>query len=130
MLDKLIVHYFQGTGNIVDRQHIEINRKHQNTRTAIIEGRGMDRIIACSKELIAATLMHFKSEESAMDANPRNFTAHKRLHAEMVESLRDISNDLEQRRISGAMELMRFFEARLTYHLDAEDAVLDQDLRS
>jgi hemerythrin-like metal-binding protein len=129
MIDKLI-QYFQGAkdGDILDHQHIEINRKHQNARTAIIEGRGMDRIIECSKELIATTLVHFRSEESAMDASPRDFTTHKRLHANMIESLRDISNDLEQRRVTGAMELMKFFEEQLTYHLDVEDAELDREL--
>jgi len=132
MLDKLILHYFQEAknGDILDRQHIEINRKHQNVRTAIVEGKGMVRIIACSKELVATTLKHFKSEQGAMDANPRNFTAHTRIHAEMTKSLRDISEHLEQRRISGAMELMKFFEERLTYHLDVEDAALDRELRS
>jgi hemerythrin-like metal-binding protein len=88
----------------------------------------MDRIIECSKELISTTLVHFRSEERAMDANPRDFTTHKRVHANMIESLRDISNDLEQRRITGAMELMKFFEEQLTYHLDVEDAALDREL--
>jgi len=116
---------------ILDREHIQIKRKHERARSAIIEGGGMNRIIACSKELIATTLAHFKSEESAMDAcNPRNITTHKRLHADLIESLKDISNDLEQRRIIGAMALMKLFDERLTNHLEVEDADLERELRS
>jgi len=42
--------------------------------------------------------------------------------------LTDISNDLEQRRIIGAMALMKLFDERLTKHLDIEDAELEREL--
>jgi hemerythrin-like metal-binding protein len=129
MLNQVGVSQGIEAGNIFDRQHMQINRKHQNLRAAILKGRGMDRIIESSKELVAATVAHFQSEESAMDATaPGNFSSHRRMHEDMMDSLRDISTDLEHRRIQGAMELMKFFEGRLTYHLDVEDAVLESAL--
>ncbi len=133
MLDQLIFHHLLGSklGDILDRQHVQIKRKHQEVRTAILQGGGMERIIACSKALIAATRAHFQSEERAMEAVPmRNFTPHRKMHAEIIESLEDISHDLEQRRISGAMELLKFFESRIVYHLDVEDAALGRELTS
>jgi hemerythrin-like metal-binding protein len=117
-------------GDIIDRDHVQITRKNQNLRTAILNGLGMDLIISCSKKLIVATAIHFKSEERAMDASPQKLISnHKLLHAEMMESLDVISADLEQRRINGALELIKFFEGRLAYHLDVEDAVLEQELK-
>jgi len=133
MLDQLIFHHLLGSkvGDILDRQHVLIKQKHQAVRSAILQGGGMDRIIVRSKELIAATRAHFVSEERAMDTIPlRNFAAHKDMHAEIIESLEDISHDLEQRRISGAMELLKFFEGRIVYHLDVEDAALVRELTS
>jgi hemerythrin-like metal-binding protein len=133
MLYQSVFHHLMGTkaGEILDRQHLQIKRKHQDVRTAILEGGGMERIIACSKDLIAATRAHFQSEERAMDANAlRNFSAHREMHDDIIESLQDISNDLEQRRISGAMELMKLFEGRILYHLDVEDAALERELKS
>jgi hemerythrin-like metal-binding protein len=132
MLDQAIFHHLMGSkfGDILDRQHAIIKRKHQEARTAILEGGGMERIITSSKSLIAATVAHFESEERAMESVPlRNFTAHKNMHADIVESLEDISRDLEQRRISGAMELLKFFESRIVYHLDVEDAALERELK-
>jgi hemerythrin-like metal-binding protein len=131
MLDRVTFHHLKGSTvrDILDRQHTEIKKKHQNLRTALIEGTEMDRIINCSKELITSALLHFKSEESAMDAMPsQSFAKHRHLHAEMIESLEDISIGLEQRRIHGAMELMKFFEGRLAFHLDVEDTALERDL--
>jgi len=131
MLSQLTFLRLWGTkvGDIVDRDHVQITRKHQNLQTAIVEGLGIDRIIGCGKDLVAATALHFKSEEKAMDAHPlRMFSGHKLLHAEMMGSLSVISNDLEQRRITGVMKLIKFFEGRLTYHLEVEDDLLEQDL--
>jgi hemerythrin-like metal-binding protein len=90
---------------------------------------GMERIITCSKELVTSALAHFKSEESAMDAilSP-SFARHRHLHAEMIESLKDISSGLEERRIRSAMELMKFVDGRLTFHLNVEDAAVERDL--
>jgi hemerythrin len=131
VLDQVTFQHLQETTvkDILDRQHIEIKEKHLYLRTAIIEGIGMDKIIACSKELITSALAHFKSEELAMGAKPsRSFVQHRHFHAEMIEALEDIAGDLEQRRIHGAMELMKFFEGRLTFHLDVEDAALEREL--
>jgi hemerythrin-like metal-binding protein len=132
MLDQLVFHHLLGSklGDILDRQHMIIKRKHQDVRTAILHGGGMERIIASSKELISATVAHFESEERAMESvSLRDFIAHKDMHADIVESLEDISHDLEQRRISGAMELLKFFESRIVYHLDVEDAALERELK-
>ncbi len=131
MLDQVTFHHLQKTAlkDILDRQHIEIKQKHLNLRTAIIEGIGMDRIIACSKELITSALLHFESEELAMGAKASsNIVQHRHFHSEMIESLEDISSGLEQRRIHGALELMKFFEGRLSFHLDVEDAALEREL--
>ena len=117
--------------DILDREHKEIKRKFQDLRTAIIEGLGMERIIASSRQLIGATLDHFKSEELAMDADRiRTYAVHRRQHVEMIGSLKEISSDLEQRMIRGALELIKLFDSRLTYHLDVEDAELERELRS
>jgi hemerythrin-like metal-binding protein len=133
MLDQVNLSQLQGisVGDIHDREHFEIKWKTQHLRMAILEGKGIDKIIADAKELIVATLEHFKSEESAMDADTlRNFTTHRRLHTDIIQSLRDISNDLEQRRIRGAIELIKFFDVSLTNHLDVEDAAFERELRN
>jgi hemerythrin-like metal-binding protein len=115
--------------SIRDRDHLQIKRKYQELRASIMAGSGMDRILQCSEELIATTLLHFESEERAMgEDSPSSLFAHRELHAEMIESLEDIAEDLKQRSIRGAMELMKFFEGRLTYHLDVEDAALERNL--
>jgi hemerythrin-like metal-binding protein len=116
---------------ILDREHLEIKRNLQDSRTAIIEGLGMERIVSSSKQLVCATLDHFKSEELAMNADKfRTFAVHRRKHAEMIESLEEISSDLEQLMIRGALELIKLFDSRLIYHLDVEDAELERELKS
>ncbi len=50
MFNRLTCHHLQGT-TILDSL---VKEKHLNLRTALIEGSGMDRIIACSKELITS----------------------------------------------------------------------------
>ncbi len=117
--------------DILDRQHSEIKRKRQNLRTSIIEGMGMDQIVACAKDLIDTTLEHFRSEEHAMEASRfTGLTGHKHLHAEMIQSLEEIWGELEHRKISTAMELMSFFDVRLTYHLDFEDGAFEREMKN
>jgi hemerythrin-like metal-binding protein len=131
MNDQITYYPSRGTklGEIVDRQHEQIKRAHRELHTSIVEGAGWERILQCSRDLIITTLLHFESEEQAMGENPsRSLEAHRRLHAEMIESLKDISADLERRKISGAMTLLKFFEGRLTFHLDTEDAALEREL--
>lgn len=133
MLNKVSLYEIDGipVSDILDRQHAAINRTQQKLRSSIIEGTGLGLIIGCAKELIATTLEHFASEESALDASAlQSFESHRRLHIEMIESLKEISGDLEHRRIRGALELMKFFDARLTYHLDVEDAIWERQLRN
>ena len=131
MLDTVNLYHLQGTptADILDRQHLQIKQRQQDLRTAIIIGMSMDQIVARAKDLIRTTLYHFESEEGVMDAAKfHGLTPHRHLHAEMIESLKGISCDLERSQISGAMELMRFFEGRLTYHLDVEDAAFEREL--
>jgi hemerythrin-like metal-binding protein len=114
---------------ITDRQHVQIKRMYQDLRTSIVQGAGLERILKCSRDLIITTLLHFESEERAMGDTPsRSMEAHRLLHEEMIASLEDISEDLEQRRINGAMELLKFFEKRLSHHLDVEDGALEREL--
>ena len=114
---------------IRDRDHQQIHRKYQELRASIVEGGGMERILQGSKDLITATVLHFESEERALGEDSlASLLAHQELHAEMIESLEEISKDLEQKSIRGAMELMKFFEGRLRYHLDVEDAALEREL--
>jgi hemerythrin-like metal-binding protein len=124
MLDSVNLFHLQGvpTKEILDRQHEAMKQKRQNLRTAIIEGSGMDHIVSCADDLIDTTLEHFKSEESAMDASTfEGVTNHKLMHATMVDTVMKIWNNLEHRKINDAMELMKFFDERLTYHLEFED---------
>jgi hemerythrin-like metal-binding protein len=124
--------YPQGTPNpdIHDRQHLDIKRRQQYLRTAIVIGEGMDQIIAYSKDLIRTTLYHFESEEDAMTTNKfQDLATHRLFHAEMIERLKEMSDDMECRRISRAMELIRFFDGRLTYHMDVEDAAWERELK-
>jgi hemerythrin len=133
MLDQVNLSQLQGisVAEIHDREHFEIKWKKQHLRLAILEGKGMDKIIADAEELVVATLEHFNSEEIAMDADTlRNFTTHRRQHTDIIQSLRDISNDLGQRRIRGAIELIKFFDVSLTHHLDVEDAAFERELRN
>jgi len=110
-------------GAIRDRDHMQIRHMHEELRASIVGGAGMQRVLRCSEDLIRATLLHFESEERAMDEGPLSTqVAHQELHAEMIETLEDISKGLEQRKISGAMALLKFFDGRLAYHLAAEDA--------
>lgn len=114
---------------IRDRDHKEIHRLHQALQTAIIGGTGMAKIVKSSQELIQATLLHFESEERAMDEDQlASLLRHQELHAEMIETLEDISKDLEKRSIGGAMQLIKFFEGRIAHHLKVEDVEFEQEL--
>jgi hemerythrin-like metal-binding protein len=123
MNDELNGNSSQGTLLAIrDRDHLQIKRLHQELRAAIIEGKGMERVIRTSEELIHVTLLHFESEELAMEEKSLATRGlHADLHAGMMETLEDISKDLEKRTICGAMELMKFFDERLSYHLTVED---------
>jgi hemerythrin-like metal-binding protein len=130
MLDLVDLYHLQGAPirEILDRQHSEIKRKRQNLRTAIVEGMGMDQIIVCANDLAETTLEHFRSEESAMDASKFDgVTTHKVMHAQMVDSVKKIWGNLERRKVNDAMELMKFFEGRLAYHLDFEDGAFGHE---
>lgn len=126
-------HYKRSAGTqlkaIRDRDHQQIHRMYQELRASIVEGTGMARILQRSTDLITATVVHFESEERAMGEDSlARLLAHQELHSEIIESLEDISKDLEQRSIRGAMELLKFFEGRLRYHLEVEDAALEREL--
>src|ERR1039458_7226156 len=85
---------------IRDRDHMQIKRMYQELRAAIVEGKGMERVLRSSEELITATLLHFESEERAMEeASVATLGLHADLHAGMMETLEDISKDLGQRKI-------------------------------
>ena len=53
---------------------------------------------------------------------------HQLLHAEMIERAKKIWSDLDHRKISDAMELMKVFDVRLTHHLDFEDGAFGREL--
>jgi hemerythrin-like metal-binding protein len=132
MLDVVNFHYLQGVPikEVIDRQHSEIKRKSKNLRTAIVEGMGMDQIIACANDLINTTLEHFKSEEDAMDVSRfEGVTKHKLMHAKMADTVKEIWTDLGRRKVGDAMELMKFFDERLTYHLEFEDGAFGRSLK-
>jgi len=113
-------------GQVIDREHMAIRQAHQELRAAIVGGGGMDRILQCSDNLIAVTLRHFESEERVMeDRSDACLGIHRDLHTDLIETLEDISEDLERRRISAAVELLRFFDGRITYHLEVEDASVE-----
>jgi hemerythrin-like metal-binding protein len=115
---------------ILDRQHSEIKSKRQKLRRTIVEGMGMEQIIACAQDLIDTTLEHFKSEERAMElCKFEGLAAHRVFHADLTENVKRIWSELELRRISDAMELMNFFDVSLAYHLDCEDGAFGRVLR-
>lgn len=132
MIDSVNLYHLQGTPirEVLDRQHTAIKLKKNNLRTAIVEGMGMDLIVACANDLIQTTLEHFKSEESAMDATKFEGVAkHKEMHAAMTENVQKIWSNLTHRKIHDAMELMKFFEERLTYHLEFEDGAFGREFK-
>jgi hemerythrin-like metal-binding protein len=117
------------TSEIVDRQHLQIKHEHQELRKALLEGADLDRILEISTDLILTTLLHFESEERAMGESVNGkLVAHRQLHADLIESLKAISIDIENRKLNGALDLMKFFDGRLTYHLDVEDAEMERIL--
>ena len=131
MNQQLAYYHCKGSklGEIVDRQHLLIKREHQDLRKALLEGAELDRILEISTDLILTTLLHFESEERAMgDSANRKLVAHRQLHTELVESLKAISIDIEHRKLDGALDLMKLFDGRLTYHLDVEDAEMERIL--
>ncbi len=116
-------HFQRNLKAVRDRDHMQIKRLHQELRASIVQGTGMEQVLRCSESLVNATLMHFESEERAMDDGPlADQAAHQELHAELTETLEDISKGLEQRKISGAMALLKFFDAQMAAHLVAENA--------
>lgn len=119
----------QNLAAVLDRQHSEIKRRQTNLRTSIVDGMGMNQIVACAKDLIDATLEHFKSEERAMEISRfAGLVMHKHIHDGMARNVREIWSDLEHRKIYDAMELMKFFDERLTFHLDWEDGPFGRHL--
>ena len=116
-------------GEIVDRQHVLIKREHQDLRKALLESAELDRILEISTDLILTTLLHFESEERAMgESSNGKLVAHRQLHTDLIESLKAISIDIEHRKLDGALDLIKLFDGRLTYHLDVEDAEMERIL--
>ena len=116
-------------GEIVDRQHVQIKREHQDLRKALLEGAELDQILEISTDLILTTLLHFESEERAMGESMNGkLVAHRQLHTDLIESLKAISIDIEHRKPNGALDLMKLFDGRLAYHLDVEDAEMERIL--
>lgn len=114
---------------VSDRQHLTIRRKHEDLRNAIMEDASLERILEYSSELIVTTLVHFDSEERALRRNPRQcLLAHQALHSEMIANLTTIAEEMEQRKMQAAMDLLKFFDSRLSYHLEVEDTALEREL--
>jgi hemerythrin-like metal-binding protein len=114
---------------IRDRDHKVIVRLEQELRGAIVAGAGFKRIVEVSHELIRVTKLHFESEELAMgEDNLSSYSAHQDMHAEMLETLEDISGDLEKKSIRGAIELIKFFDTRLSRHLTVEDVAFESEM--
>jgi hemerythrin-like metal-binding protein len=131
MFEPLTLYRHEGSrlGEVADRQHMQIRQRHHDLRNAILDGSSAEHILQCSSELIVTTLLHFESEERAIGKNPHQcLLAHQLLHTEMIANLTRISDQLGARKLSGAMELLKFFEGRLSYHLDFEDAALERQL--
>jgi hemerythrin-like metal-binding protein len=117
--------YAKGAGlkSVRDRDHALIVHRQRQLHAAIVQGTGMASILRCANDLVTATLQHFESEERAMDdANLSTQIAHQQIHAGMVDTLEEISKELQQRSICGAMALMKFFDGTLAKHLAAEEA--------
>ena len=131
-MNQQLTHYHcKGSklGEIVDRQHLLIKREHQDLRKALLEGAELDTILEISTDLILTTLLHFESEERAMgETTNGKLMAHRQLHTDLIESLKAISIDIEHRKLDGALDLMKLFDGRLTYHLDVEDAEMERIL--
>jgi hemerythrin-like metal-binding protein len=132
MLDTINLDPLQeATADIHDRQHAEIKRMRQNLRTAIVEGMGMAQIVACAKNLIDTTSEHFTSEENAMEVSEfSGLGEHRLLHAEMLEQVKKIWSDLKLRKIEDGLALVKFFDVRLTYHMECEDIAFGRELRN
>lgn len=114
---------------IIDREHEQIRREHAELRKAITSGAEIERVLDISTDLILTTLLHFESEERAMStSNHPTLLAHPILHAEMIESLRAITQDLHRGNFDAALELLKLFDGRLTYHLEVEDAEMERIL--
>ena len=110
MLDAVDLYHLQRSqiAEIIDREHSEIKAKHRDLRTAIVEGMGMDLIVACAQNVIDTTIHHFKSEEGAMEKSKfAGLGAHRLLHAEMIERVKKIWSDLEHRKINDAIGFRR-----------------------
>jgi hemerythrin-like metal-binding protein len=128
---QLAMYQFKGSKlcEIGDREHMQIKREHQELHKAIRDGADAERILEISTDLILTTLLHFESEERTMGTSSNStLAAHRQLHAEIIESLNAISSDLEHRNIEAAMELLKLFDGRLTYHLEVEDAEMERIL--
>jgi hemerythrin-like metal-binding protein len=116
-------------GEVIDRQHLQIRREYGELRKAILEGADLEKVLDAATDLILTTLLHFESEERAMEQckNPK-LTTHRQIHADLIESLKAISLDLDHQMAEGALELMNLFDKRMLYHLDVEDAELERIL--
>jgi hemerythrin-like metal-binding protein len=114
-------------GEILDREHLQIRREHQDLRKALAEGADRERILEISTDLILTVLLHFESEERAMaNCSEPRLVAHLQLHNDLIESLNAISIDIEHHRIDSALDLLKLFEGRLSYHMDVEDAEIER----
>jgi hemerythrin-like metal-binding protein len=114
---------------ISDREHVQIRREHEELRKVILSGGESQNILEAATDLILTTLLHFESEERAMSRSSHPLLlSHLKLHAEIIESLRVISMNLHRGELESALELLKLFDGRLTYHLEVEDAEIERIL--
>jgi len=114
---------------ISDREHAQIRQEEDELRKAILGGLSTEKILEIASDLILTSLLHFESEERTMGASAHAvLVAHRAKHAELVESLRLISLDLNRGNADAAIELVKLFDERLTHHLEVEDAEMERVL--
>jgi hemerythrin-like metal-binding protein len=114
-------------GEILDREHLQIKREHEDLRKALVDGTDRERILEIGTDLFLTMLLHFESEERAMGKCPDpRLVAHLQLHTDLIESLKAISIDIEHHRIDSALGMLKLFERRLSYHMGVEDAEMER----
>ncbi len=114
-------HYLIGNETI-DQQHKELFRLINAFHSHWLEERNQRDIVPLLNRLIAYAEMHFRQEESIMDAAGFPLAGeHQQIHEAMIDTIFRLQQSYEDGSLRLEMETMNFVKSWLTQHILEND---------
>lgn len=115
---------------LIDAQHQELFKVVNRLQKALAAGRAHDELADTLRFLVRYTQQHFHDEEEVMaDIGFEELARHKKLHANLIEDIKNILVDLKKGKTIHPYALIDFLTDWLMNHIRYEDNKIGRAVR-